>query len=151
VYPSGGVSDADRLNAVAQGTQLAEKNIKAGAIFMAENAAAEGIGQLIGLGFEAVQAARAARAASESVDLVNISNKIERQMVQGGWTKQEILDTIENGEAHGYINKKTGGATIEYVSRSTGKFVVVESTSREILQVSRSGMKPNYLVPPFKP
>jgi RHS repeat-associated protein len=46
VYPSGGVSDADRLNAVAQGMDLAAKDIRVSAEFMAQNAALEGAGRL---------------------------------------------------------------------------------------------------------
>src|SRR5271170_3682250 len=62
---------------------------------MASNAAGELGGQLLGLGIESVLAARAAKAAEAAhaaVDVENLSNKIVRQMLSRGWTKQEILD-----------------------------------------------------------
>jgi hypothetical protein len=63
-------------------------------------------------------------------------------MARGGWTKQQILDTIQHGRAFGVINKATGGAAIEYLNPSTGRFVVVDATTGRILQISRSGMQP---------
>jgi RHS repeat-associated protein len=147
VYPSPGVSDTDRLNAVAQGTQLAEKNIKVAAIFMAENAALEVGGGLLRAGVEAALAARAARAAkaaAAAVDVNNLSNKIVRQMLSRGWTMQEILDTVQNGKPFDVINKATGGPATEYVS-SSGKFVVIDNATKQVLQVSGPGFLPNHL------
>lgn len=85
-------------------------------------------------------------AANAAVDLENLSNKIVRQMLSRGWTKQEILDTIQNGKAYDVINKATGGPATEYVNPATGKFVVVDNTTKQVLQVSGPGFRPNHLV-----
>jgi hypothetical protein len=126
--------------------QMGEQGIKAGALFMAQNAALEGAGRLIGLGIEAALAARAAKAAAAAVDVENLSNKIVRQMVSRGWTKQEILDTVQSGKAFDVTNKATGGPATEYVG-SSGKFVVVDNATKQVLQVSGPGFSPNHLVP----
>jgi hypothetical protein len=96
------------------------------------------------LGIEALVAARAAKAAEAVVDLDNLDNHIVRRMVQGGWTKQDILDAIANGQVYPAINKATGGAATEYVT-SSGKFVVIDNTTKQVLQVSRPGQLPNSL------
>jgi Colicin E5 ribonuclease domain len=115
-----------------------------------ENGAADGLGKLAGLGIDAILAARAAKAAEAAVDLDNLTNKIVRQMAsRGGWTKESIVDTIqqaqESGDVHAVTNKMTGGAATEYVSPSTGRFVVVDNATKQVIQVSDSGFKPNYM------
>jgi RHS repeat-associated protein len=110
-------------------------------------AAAGVAGRLIGAGIEALLAARAARAAAAAVDVANLSNKIVRQMASRGWTAQEIVDTVQNGKAYSVLNKATGGAATEYVNPASGKFVVVDSATKQVLQVSGPGFSPNHLVP----
>jgi hypothetical protein len=63
-----------------------------------------------------------------------------------GWTKQEILDTVREGDAYAVTNKATGGPATEYVSRSTGKFVVIDNETGQVLQVSKAGYRPNHWV-----
>lgn len=109
-------------------------------------AAAGVAGRLIGAGVEALQAARAARIAAEAVDVANLSNKIVRQMASRGWTTQEIVDTVQNGKAYSVVNKATGGAATEYVNPASGKFVVVDNSTRQVLQVSGPGFSPNHLL-----
>jgi RHS repeat-associated protein len=123
--------------------------IMGSARLMAENAAADLGGRLVGLGVEAILAKRAAQAAEvakAAVDVDNLSNKIVRQMLRRGWTKQEILDTVQNGKAYDVPNKATGGPATEYVNPSTGKFVVVDSATKQVIQVSGPGFLPNHLV-----
>lgn len=67
-------------------------------------------------------------------------------MTTRGWTKQEILDTVREGDAYAVTNKATGGPATEYVSRSTGKFVVIDNNTGQVLQVSAHGFSPNHLV-----
>jgi RHS repeat-associated protein len=93
-----------------------------------------------GLAVEALAGSEAA------VDLANISNKIVRQMVSRNWTTKEIADVVERGVAHEAINKATGGAATEFVDAATGRFVVVDNTTKQVLQVSGSGHLPNYLM-----
>ena len=124
--------------------------INGSALLMGENGVADGLGKLAGLGVEAILAARAAKTAEAAVDVENLSNKIVRQMAErGGWSKQSIVDTIqqaqESGDVHAATNKMTGGPATEYVSPSTGRFVVVDNATKQVIQVSDTGFKPNYM------
>ncbi len=103
-------------------------------------------GKLFGsiLGKGAGDAAETAAKIVPEVD--NLSNKIVRQMVTRGWTKQEILDTVNAGKAFPVVNKATGGAATEYVSAS-GKFVVVDNATKQVIQVSGPGFLPNHMAP----
>jgi hypothetical protein len=67
-------------------------------------------------------------------------------MVTRGWTKQEILDTVNAGKAFPAVNKATGGAATEFVSAS-GKFVVVDNATKQVIQVSGPGFLPNHMGP----
>lgn len=99
------------------------------------------LGSILGKGAEDV----AETAAKQIVpDVDNLSNKIVRQMVSRGWTKQEIFDTVKAGKAFPAVNKATGGAATEYVSAS-GKFVVVDNATKQVIQVSGPGFLPNHL------
>jgi hypothetical protein len=120
--------------------------LKAGVTQMALDALGIGLGRVAAWGIDAALAARAAKAAEEAVDINNLSNKIVRQMTSRGWTKQEILDTVREGDAYSVTNKATGGPATEYVSRSTGKFVVIDDNTGQVLQVSRADMAPNHWV-----
>ena len=87
-------------------------------------------------------------AAEVTPDLANLSPKIVKQMGTRGWTKDEILQTVKNGVAHDVTNKATGGPAIEYVNPANGKFVVIDKTTNQVLQVSGPGFQPNYLTKP---
>ena len=87
-----------------------------------------------------------AAAAKKAVDLANLSNKIERQMVTRGWTKQDIQETIDQGVPHDAVNKGTGGPATEYVNPSNGRFVVVDNATKQLIQVSGPGHLPNYMM-----
>jgi RHS repeat-associated protein len=123
--------------------------ISGSALMMAENGIASAIGKLAGLGVEAYLSARAARAAAATVDFENVSTKIEGQMLSRGWTRQSIVDTVqqakESSDIHAAINKATGGPATEYIG-STGRFVVIDNTTKQVIQVSDWGHDPNYLV-----
>jgi membrane carboxypeptidase/penicillin-binding protein len=120
--------------------------VKWGTIEMGQQALGIGFGRLAAWGVEADFAAKAANAAEEAVDIENLSNKIVRQMNSRGWTKQEILDTVREGDAYPVTNKATGGPATEYVSRSTGKFVVIDNNTGQVIQVSKAGYAPNHWV-----
>jgi RHS repeat-associated protein len=85
-------------------------------------------------------------AASKAVDLANLSNKIERNMLARGWTKQDIQETVDQGVPHDAVNKATGGPATEYVNPSNGRFVVVDNATKQVIQVSGPGHLPNYLM-----
>ena len=90
--------------------------------------------------------AKGAAAAKAALNLVDLGTKIGRQVLSRGWTTQEILDTVQNGKEYPAINNATGGPATEFVNSVTGRFVVVDNVTGQILQVSRSGMLPNHLL-----
>ncbi len=135
-----GAAQIGRTATVGNGLGIGLGVIGAGAgAGIAYGAYAGGTG-LIGLGIGAGPALK------KLPDLANLSDKILRQMVDRGWTKQDIWDTIQNGKAYDAVNKATGGPATEYVNPSTGKFVVVDEATRQVLQVSRGGFSPNHLI-----
>ena len=70
------------------------------------------------------------------------------QMQSRGWTNEEITITIQNGKQYPAPNMPNpiNGAT-RYENAVTGKFVVRDNTTNEILQISRpsSDFKPSIL------
>jgi RHS repeat-associated protein len=142
--PPPGQLSSDQAQILSQAGAMGMAGVKWGAIEMGQQALGIGLGRLAAAGVEAVMAGRAAKAAEEAVDINNLSNKITRQMTGRGWTKQEILDTVREGDAYAATNKDTGGPATEYVSRSTGKFVVIDNKTGEVLQVSKAGYRPNH-------
>ena len=69
-----------------------------------------------------------------------------RQMASRGWTAEEVVDTVQNGRAYSVLNKATGGAATEYVNPASGKFVVVDNATKQVLQVSGPEFSPNHLI-----
>jgi RHS repeat-associated protein len=103
----------------------------------------------IKLGAEALMAARAAKAAdaaaeatsqSWSLGAFKSSTKWANQLLKRGWTSSEISDTIANGERFPATNNVNPANTAtRYVSPSTGKSVVVDDVTQEVIHVGGSG------------
>jgi hypothetical protein len=70
-------------------------------------------------------------------DLIKIPPKIQKQMVKRGWTNQDILDVVKNGQRSQTVDytSPTPAAT-QYLDPATGRFVVVNNTTGKIVQVS---------------
>lgn len=70
----------------------------------------------------------------------------QNQMDKRGWTKEEITDTIKNGERYPAPNKiiKENTAT-RYENPENGRFVVRDDKSGEIIQISGKTFEPNIL------
>ena len=132
---------ADMLHQVGV---VSDAGVKAAARIMGEQVLMETGVRAVGLGIEALLAARAVRSA---VNVSNLSSKILRQMGSRGWTKGEILETVEHGMPYKVLNKATGGGATEYVNPVSGKFVVVDDATKQVLQVSGPGHLPNHLMP----
>ena len=151
VYPTHpGLSESEKF---ASRMAIGADNVNAFAVQVGLQVGGEIIGRVGVAGIQAFRAAREVTAAAEAaVDFQNVSSKISRQMLSRGWTKQAIVDTIkeaqEGGTAYPALNKATGGAATEYVSQSTGKFVVIDNATKKIIQVSGPGFKPNYMAKP---
>ncbi len=132
---------ADMLHQVGV---VSDAGVKAAARIMGEQVLMETGVRAVGLGIEALLAARAVR---NAVNVSNLSSKILRQMGSRGWTKGEILETVEHGMPYKVLNKATGGGATEYVNPVSGKFVVVDDATKQVLQVSGPGHLPNHLMP----
>ena len=68
--------------------------------------------------------------------------KMRKDGPPANWTTKEIADVVERGVAHEAINKATGGAATEFVDAATGRFVVVDNSTKQVIQVSGSGHLP---------
>ncbi|MGH9491125.1 MAG: RHS repeat-associated core domain-containing protein [Terriglobales bacterium] len=142
-YEPGMEDQSLNLFGIAGVGDLAVDGLRVGA------AAAGDIGRAVA-GFVEDLGTDAARTVPDTgaVDLENLTPKIQRQMTSRGWSKQEILDTVqqarEGGDVHTVTSKATGGAATEFVSPSTGRFVVIDKETGQVIQVSGPGFRPNY-------
>ena len=60
-------------------------------------------------------------------------------MKKRGWTGQEINDAIEKGEQTPSKNLRNGNSATVYTNRQTGKPVVVDDVTGEVIQVGERG------------
>jgi hypothetical protein len=66
----------------------------------------------------------------------------QNQMTSRGWTMEDINDAIENGEqfpAPNFINP--GNSATRFINPTTGRYVVMDNITKEILQVGGDGYK----------
>lgn len=80
-------------------------------------------------------------AGSVAPDLGNLSPKIERDLLKRGWTPQEIQDAYENGKQVQAVNMANGRAATRYINPTTGKSVVIENGSGQVIHVGGAGFK----------
>ena len=68
--------------------------------------------------------------------------KWQRQMEQRGWTEQQVSEAIAGGAAYEAVNNvdKAHGA-MRYVHPETGRSVVIDSETNEIIHVGGDGFK----------
>ncbi len=72
---------------------------------------------------------------------VSLSAKIARQMETRGWTEESIQEAINSGEQIRAVNKATGNPATRYINPTTGKSVVVDDVTKEVIHVGRAGMR----------
>jgi len=65
--------------------------------------------------------------------------KLLRQMVQRGWTDAQIREALASGERHAALNVETGGTATRYIHPSTGRSVVIDDASGEVIHVGGDG------------
>jgi RHS repeat-associated protein len=80
--------------------------------------------------------------------LEHLSQHIQNRMAQRGWTPQEITRVYREG-VPSQVPDKTAGFTpaTQYVDPATGKFIVVNNATGNVVQVSGPGFRPN---PPLR-
>ncbi|MEW5978410.1 MAG: RHS repeat-associated core domain-containing protein [Acidobacteriota bacterium] len=94
-------------------------------------------GKLIGLGLSRLPIGRVFPV------LDRLSPKILRQMQTRGWTRVEIQEAFEKGQQFPAVNRLRGANTpaTRYVHPSTGKSVVIDNASGEVIQVGAPGFR----------
>ena len=71
--------------------------------------------------------------------MVEPPDKLARQMLQRGWTQVQIDEAVSDGARHAAINLETGAAATRYVHAETGRSVVIEDASKEVIHVGGDG------------
>lgn len=68
--------------------------------------------------------------------------KWENQFQKRGWTADQITETIADGDAYSALNKvNKGNSATRYVHPTTGRTVIIDDVTREILQVGGDGFQ----------
>jgi len=60
-------------------------------------------------------------------------------MRQRGWTIRQISEAHERGERHAAVNSETGGPATRYVHATTGRSVVIDDQTGEVIHVGGDG------------
>jgi len=72
-------------------------------------------------------------------DPIKNKGKLERQMEQRGWTREQVEEAMKTGERFPAKNMQTGGSATRYVHPKTGQSVVVDDTTGGIIHVGGPG------------
>ncbi len=73
--------------------------------------------------------------------LKSFSQKIIRGMKKRGWTEQEVYEAIATNRAFTGVNNATGARTLRFVHPRTGKSVVVDASTGNVIQVGGPGFR----------
>jgi hypothetical protein len=99
---------------------------------------------------EAIRRAREARANAWGIkqqrtrpDLDQLSPKIEKQMRQRGWTKEQIIQAFDAGDSLPAVNRLGGANTpaTRYIHPQTGQSVVIDNVTGQIVHVGGPGFR----------
>ena len=77
----------------------------------------------------------AERAPSETPAGYKLPPKIQRGMEKRGWTVEQIDKAVKLGNRIDAKNKENGGRATRYVNPDTGKSVVIDNTTNEVIHV----------------
>jgi hypothetical protein len=72
---------------------------------------------------------------------LKFSPKIIRQMARRGWTKEAIHEARQAGTHVRAVSKATGNTATRYVHPTTGKSVVVDDVTGDVIHVGGEGFK----------
>ena len=81
------------------------------------------------------------QATEKKPDPIKDSAKLERQMIQRGWTQEQIQEAIQNGARYPARNNQTGEAATRYVHPKTGRSVVIDNKTGGIIHVGGNGFR----------
>src|SRR5260370_23714365 len=62
-------------------------------------------------------------------------------MSSRGWTPEQIDEAVQSGTRIDAINRETGNSATRYVNPTTGRSVVIDNLTGEVIQVGRDGYK----------
>lgn len=65
--------------------------------------------------------------------------RLIRQMAARGWTLDQIREARERGESRPAVNHETGQAATRYIHPETGRSVVIEDVSGDVIHVGGDG------------
>jgi hypothetical protein len=71
--------------------------------------------------------------------MVKSPGKLARQILARGWTPEQIDEALASGQAFKATNLETGGPATRYVHPVTGRSVVIDDLSGEIIHVGGDG------------
>ncbi len=71
--------------------------------------------------------------------MVKRPEKLLRQMRLRGWTAEQIAEARWRGERHPARNLETGAPATRYIHPDTGRSVVFEDASGEVIHVGGDG------------
>ena len=64
-------------------------------------------------------------------------------MLQRGWTPSQITEAFENGQQFPAVNNvNTANAATRYVHPTTGRSVVIDAITGEVIHVGGDGFRP---------
>jgi hypothetical protein len=70
------------------------------------------------------------------------STKWENQMSQRGWTREQITEALQSKEFYEATNNvHPSNPATRYVHPETGRSVVIDNVTKEILQIGGNGFK----------
>ena len=56
-----------------------------------------------------------------------------------GWTSAQVAEAVARGERHPAVNRETGAAATRYLHPETGRSVVIEDVSGDVIHVGGDG------------
>ena len=83
----------------------------------------------------------AERASSETPAGHKLPPKIQRGMEKRGWTAEQIDQAVKLGNCIDAINKENGRPATRYVNPDTGKSVVIDNATDEVIHIGEEGVE----------
>ena len=71
--------------------------------------------------------------------MVKPAGKLVRQMRARGWTASQIEEARAGGITWPATNRETGGAATRYIHPETGRSVVIDDASGDVIHVGGDG------------
>jgi len=68
-------------------------------------------------------------------DLNNLTDHALKSMQNRRWSKEEITEAFEHGQAFPQVNLRNGNPANRYVNPTTGKSVIIDNVTGEVIQV----------------